>query len=111
MDTLQKLNKTWISYLGGLEVLILPIGLVLSFILAYFDFIELPIGAGITFVLSFAFAGLHYFAVYNLVKCPSCGSNLSKFKNGNRVPIKQLYNAFNKCSPCKHCGWTAKKGV
>ena len=111
MNTLQKLNKSWISHLEGLEIIILPSGLVVAFLLAYLDILELPIGAGLTLILSFAFAILHQLAVYNLVHCPKCGNNLAKFKSGKNIPIKQLYNGFEKCTPCKHCGWTPSKGV
>ncbi len=111
MDTLQKLNKSWISHLEGVAIIILPSGIVISFLLAFLGILELPIGAGLTFISSFAFAILHHLAVYNLVCCPECGKNLAKFKNGKNIPIKQLYNGFEKCSPCKHCGWAASKGV
>ncbi|WP_100913487.1 hypothetical protein [Pseudoalteromonas spongiae] len=111
MDTLQKLNKSWISHLEGVEIIILPSGIVMSFLLAYLGILELPVGAGLTFISSFAFAILHHLAVYNLVCCPECGKNLAKFKNGKNIPIKQLYSGFEKCSPCKPCGWTASKSV
>lgn len=111
MDTLQKLSKSWISHLEGVEIIILPFGLVMAFLLAYVGILELTIGAGLTFISSFAFAILHHLAVYNLVYCPKCGKNLAKFKNGKNIPIKQLYSGFEKCTPCKHCGWSAGKGV
>lgn len=111
MNTLQKLNKSWISHLEGLEIITLPSGLVVAILLAYVGILELPIGAGLTLISSFAFAILHQLAVYNLVHCPECGKNLAKFKNGKNIPIKQLYSGFEKCTPCKHCGWTPRKGV
>lgn len=87
MDTLKKLNKSWISHLEGFEIIILPSGIVIAFLLAYLDILELPIGAGLTFISSFTFAILHHFEVYNLVRCPECGENLAKFKNGKNIPI------------------------
>ncbi|MCG7646992.1 hypothetical protein MHM87_15535 [Alteromonas sp. Cnat3-28] len=111
MDTLKKLNKSWISHLEGIEIIILPSGIAIAFLLAYLDILELPIGAGLTFISSFTSVILHHLAVYNLVRCPECGENLAKFKNGKNIPINQLYNGFAKCSPCKHCGWAASKGV
>ncbi len=108
MNTLQKLNKSWISHFEGVEIIILPSGLVIASLLAYVDILELSIGAGLTFISSFALTILHHLALYNLVYCPECGKNLAKFKNGKNIPIKQLYSGFEKCT---HCGWTASKGV
>ncbi len=111
MDTLEELNKTWINKLDGVGVLLLPFGIVLSLILAYLDILELAVGAGITIFGSLVISMLHHYAVYHFVSCPKCKNNLAKFKNGKNIPIKQLYNGFEKCAPCKHCGWSARNGV
>lgn len=110
MHTLQELNKAWISYIEEVDTIILPVGIAFSFVLAYFDIIELPFGVVLTCVLSVTFSVLHHLAIYNLVECPSCGENLSKFKNGKKIPMKQLYSGFAKCLPCKFCGWSASNG-
>jgi hypothetical protein len=105
MNTLDRLNKSWIVMIEGVGIFALPIGIFISFLLAFLDVIELPVGAGITLLFSFIFTMLHFFFLYQLVKCPSCGNNLSKFKNGKNIPMKQLYNCFRSGKPCRRCGW------
>jgi len=105
MNTLEALNKNWITKLGGIEFYILPIGLFASFLLAAFDIISLAKGAGLTFLVSFISSGAYHICVYYTLKCPQCSNNLAKFKNGKNIPSKQLHNGFASGKPCRHCGW------
>lgn len=111
MDTLVFLNKSWISNIEDAGIVVLIAGLPLAFVVSLLDLIDLPVVVGMVFILSFMLTMIHYFCIYHLVKCPSCGQNLSKFKNGKNVPIKQLYNGFKKGAACRHCKWEPTSGI
>ena len=42
---------------------------------------------------------------YNLIKCPSCGFKLNKYKNGNNRPWTQAKDNLQLGKPCPNCGW------
>jgi len=111
MDTLASLNKSWISKIESAGIFVLIAGLPLAVIVSFLDLADLPVATGMILIVSFALTMIHYVCIYNLVKCPSCGQNLSKFKNGKNIPIKQLYNGFKKGAACRHCKWQPNNGI
>ena len=110
MNTLQVLNKTWIPKIEVTGLIILVGGLVVSMILSFAELLDLAIGAGVALGTGFILGVAHYIFIYNFVRCPNCGENLALFKNGKKVPTRQLYNGFEEGKPCRHCGWSPSEG-
>ena len=105
MKTLQILHKNWIPKLEVAGLIVAVGGLLVSFALAFLKVLDLATGVGIAFSSGFALGIAHDYCIYNFVQCPSCGENLALFKNGKKMPIKQLYNGLSIGKPCRHCGW------
>ena len=103
--TLELLRKDWIALLQGYSVFALIAGFIASLILALWRPSLYSYGFGVGLVISIALSIVHYYSFYALIRCPSCGLNLNRFKNGNRVPMKQAYTQLGNGYGCRHCGW------
>lgn len=105
MDTLAKLNKSWIIKLEAFGRLLIPIGLVLGLSLVYFGVASGGFVLFCTFVPSIVVEMTAWTLLYKTVRCPECGANLAKYKNGKNIPINKLYTYFSKEEPYRLCGW------
>ncbi len=105
MKTLESLGKTWMFWLDRAAIYTLPLGTLLSIFLVVTGqatFKQCAISVlGLSFVLSIA----NHICLYYFVKCPSCGWNLTTFKDGQKIQPKYLYIAFAAGNPCMKCGW------
>ncbi len=102
---LQATNKQWIVALEIWSGYVLLCGAAASLVIAVWSADMMGLGFGAGLVLSFAMSFYARYAFYNLVKCPSCGKKLNRFKNGKRVPSKQAYTQLQVGKRCRHCGW------
>ncbi len=105
--TLRETGKEWMVTLAKAENFSLVIGVAIGFFagLMFRDSSYLAIGAGIGLIGTFVFGVAHWFAFYNMLRCPACQGKLNRFKNGNRVPRKQAHTQLNNGFGCRHCGW------
>lgn len=99
------LRKTWIVALGKFSVIVLIGGILLAIIGDYLDLFEGSLGVAIAISLSIAMEFISWWALYYTIRCPTCGNNLSRFKNGNKMAIKHVYRALTEGTACRCCGW------
>ncbi len=105
MSTFIFLRKSWIVTLGKFSVIALVGGILIATIGDYLDLFEGSLGVAIAISLSIAMEFISWWALYNRVKCPACGHNLSRFKNGNKMSINHVYRALTSGAACRCCGW------
>ena len=99
------LRKHWIVTLGKLSVIVLVGGILLSITVGYFNLFEASLGVAIAISLSVTMEFISWWFLYHTIRCPICGHNLSRFKNGNKMAIHHVYSALTKGSACRCCGW------
>ena len=99
------LRKHWIVTLGKLSVIVLVGGILLSITVGYFNLFEASLGVAIAISLSVTMELISWWFLYNTIRCPICGHNLSRFKNGNKMAINHVYSALTKGTACRCCGW------
>jgi hypothetical protein len=95
----------WIVKLYWVEMTILLGSIVVNFALGWWNPDWLGWGVMVGFPLAFVVAFIQWYCFYDLVKCPACNGKLNRFKNGNRVPIKQAHTQLRNGYGCRHCGW------
>ncbi len=105
MRTLRALNKDWIFWLDRMGAYALPVGVLASVFLHTTETLDIRYGIVFFLVASLCMAIAHHICLYRLVVCPKCGWNLAKFKNGEKIPPKHVYNAFKAGRACLKCGW------
>lgn len=99
------LRKTWIVALGKFSVIVLVGGILIAIIGDYLDLFEGSLGVAIAISLSIAMEFISWWALYYTIRCPTCGHNLSRFKNGNKMAINNVYRALTEGTACRCCGW------
>jgi DNA-directed RNA polymerase subunit RPC12/RpoP len=104
VDTLRRLDRQWIPTLQLCARALLVVGLLAACVLALLGLVSLPVAAGATLAASFLMEMAAHWSLYTLVRCPRCGGNLARFKNGRNVPTEQVYASFERGAPCRHCG-------
>jgi hypothetical protein len=55
---------------------------------------------GVAFVVALVQRGLFYRAI----RCPRCGHNPNRFKNGKNVPVKAAWTRLAPLTVCPQCG-------
>lgn len=110
LSTLKAIRMEWVVRLPKLEILFLLGGIVGGVGASFFAHNSqyLAIGAGIGFLSSFIVEATYFVVFYNFVKCPECGEQLNRFKNGKNVPHKQAHTQLMQGFGCRHCGWKPK---
>ncbi|WP_185232834.1 hypothetical protein [Teredinibacter franksiae] len=105
MKTLDALGKNWIFLLDRAAIYTLPLGILFGMFMVFTQ--TLPWKTCVLGVLgvSFTLSVVHQVCLYHFVKCPTCGWNLTIFKDGKKIQPKFLYNAFSAGKPCLNCGW------
>ncbi|MBD1389110.1 hypothetical protein IC617_06680 [Neiella sp. HB171785] len=109
MNTLAALNKGWIFWLDRAGIYALPLGGITTMFLVPTQGLSWSFCLSIVVGVSLTCAIAHHLCLYHLVKCPECGWNLTKFKDGKRIQPKYVYNAFRAGRPCLKCGWEPGK--
>jgi hypothetical protein len=53
---------------------------------------------------SFGIALVHHLAFYHLIRCPKCGHNPTKYKNGKKIPRNAAWKRLSNYDACPKCG-------
>jgi rubredoxin len=59
--------------------------------------------ASVFLVVSLVLALLQHYAFYNLIRCPMCSYNPTKFKNGKNMPVKTAWSKLRAYEVCPNC--------
>jgi len=59
--------------------------------------------------LSFVLEMSHYFALYYIVRCPRCGHNPTRCKNGKHVGTNTVWKRLRTMAACPQCSAPAKE--
>ena len=104
-DTLDAIGKQWIAKLEVFGVLLFAAGFVIAIACRLLQFPNGDIAFAAGLVGSLVVTLVFHCLFYHLVKCPTCGKKLNKYKNGRNMPIKNAFTALRKGDGCKWCGW------
>ena len=107
LNALTSIRKVWIELLDGFALLFLVAGVAAEMVIRLLgarSYQGFGFGAGA--VASFVSALVFHFCFYHLIKCPTCGKKLNKYKNGKNMPTKNAFTALEKGTGCRWCGWT-----
>jgi len=62
--------------------------------------------AGASVATSFLVAMIQHFLFYRAIRCPRCGHNPNRYKNGKNLPTKTAWKNLASMTECPACGAT-----
>jgi hypothetical protein len=102
---LRKIHRYWILPIEGVARILLILGVLLA-LLAGWIFNGSMMGTvfGVFLGLGFAATLIQYFLFYGMIRCPKCGHNPTKYKNGKNKPRNTACKHLHGLERCPACG-------
>lgn len=101
---IDRIGKRYVMSIELTAVLVLLLGIIGGLVVRAFggnNAYAIVMVVGI--IVSFTLEMLGHYLMYNRIKCPKCGANPARFKNGKNRSRNQVYKILKSAESCPVC--------